>query len=176
MLKDHIEIKRKQNVVCLQCKSTPVTYYWNESRRGKAMFNKEQTWQAVIDKLKTDHPKTLDYGASCTHCHDPHTGGYRLIRKAMVQAILERGTDPYSTKYNFVPKSPQELDSKLNQRGADGKLTANARRMVGTLTCAQCHIEYTCGPGADKKTGILRDDVPWRKLADQCSDTPYGLV
>ena len=166
MLKDHIEIKRKQNVVCLQCKSTPVTYYWNESRRGKAMFNKEQTWQAVIDKLKAEHPKTIDYGASCTHCHDPHSGGYRLIRKAVVQAILERGTDPYSAKYNYVPKSPQDLDTKLNERGADGKLTASARRMAGTLTCAQCHIEYTCGPGVDKETGILRDEVPWRKLAE----------
>lgn len=166
MLKDHIEIKRKQNAVCLQCKSTPITYYWNETRRGQPMFNKSQSWQSMIDKLKADHPKTIDYGASCTHCHDPHEGGYRLIRKAMVQAILERGTDPYSTKYNVVPKSPQELEAKLNERGADGKLTATARRMVGTLTCAQCHIEYTCGPGIDKDKGILRDDVPWRKLAD----------
>lgn len=166
MLKDHIEIKRKQNAVCLQCKSTPITYYWNETRRGQPMFNKSQSWQSMIDKLKADHPKTIDYGASCTHCHDPHEGGYRLIRKAMVQSILERGTDPYSTKYNVVPKSPQELEAKLNERGADGKLTAAARRMVGTLTCAQCHIEYTCGPGIDKDKGILRDDVPWRKLAD----------
>lgn len=168
MLKDHIEIKRKQNAVCLQCKSTPITYYWNETRRGQAMFNKEQSWQSMIDKLKAEpaYAKTIDYGTSCTHCHDPHEGSYRLIRKAMVQAILERGTDPYSSKYNVVPKSPQDLEAKLNERGADGKLTAQARRMVGTLTCAQCHIEYTCGPGIDKDKGILRDDVPWRKLAD----------
>lgn len=163
-LKDHMEIKRKQNAVCLQCKSTPVTYFWGELRRGEPVFGKELAWADTITKIKTSWPSTIDHGTSCNHCHDPHTTRFRLIRKQVVNAILERGTDPYEPAWNFVPKNVQELEDKLNERGPDGKLTLHARRLSGTLTCAQCHIEYTCGPGVDKT--ILRDDVPWRKLRD----------
>jgi len=163
-LKDHIEIPRKQNAVCLQCKSSPVTYFWGEMRRGQPTFGKDISWADSITKIKDNYPTTIDHGTSCNHCHDPHTGRFRLIRKQMINAILERGTDPYEATYNFVPKTPAELEDKLNERGTDGKLTANARRLVGTLTCAQCHVEYTCGPGVDKT--VLRDDFPWRKLRD----------
>lgn len=163
-LKDHIEIKRTQNTACLQCKSTPVTYYWAETRRGQPTFGKELAWAAAVDKIKASAPTTIDHGTTCNHCHDPHTTKFRLIRKQMINAILERGTDPYDATFNFVPKNYAELEGKLNERGTDGKLTTNARRLVGTLTCAQCHVEYTCGPGVDKT--VLRDDFPWRKLRD----------
>jgi nitrite reductase (cytochrome c-552) len=165
MLKDHVEIKRKQNSVCLQCKSTPVAYYWNQERRGQATYGKAVDWATSIDKIKAQQPKTIDYGAGCNHCHDPHAAGFRLVRRAMVAAVLERGTDPYAAT-NFVPKNETELLAKMNERTAQGELTASARRLAGTLTCAQCHVEYTCGPGIDKATGILRDDFPWRKLSE----------
>jgi nitrite reductase (cytochrome c-552) len=176
MLKDHLEIKRKQNVVCLQCKSTPVAYYWGEQRRGKPMFGKDLAWADAVQKIKDGWPQTVDYGASCGHCHDPHSTGFRLVRKAVVAAILERGTDPYGGALNYVPKTSADLWAKMNERDVSGRLTTNARRLAGTLTCAQCHIEYTCGPGADKE--VLRDDVPWRKLRDieAYYQVKYGLV
>ena len=164
MLKDHKEIRRKQNTACLQCKSTAVTYFWNESRRGKPVIGKDMAWDKVIEKINTNWSKTTDYGAGCNHCHDPHSAGFRLVRKAQIAAIMERGTDPYSESFNFVPKTPAELMAKMNEKGADGKRTQAARRMAGILTCAQCHVEYTCGPGVDKT--IIRDDFPWRKLKD----------
>ncbi len=163
-LKDHIDIKRKQNAVCLQCKSTAVAYYWGELRRGQPTFGKDITWADSITKIKTNWPSTIDHGTSCNHCHDPHTTRYRLVRKQMINAILERGTDPYDAAFNFVPKTITELEDKLNEKGTDGKLTLQAKRLVGTLTCAQCHVEYTCGPGVDKT--VIRDDFPWRKLRD----------
>ncbi|MBI2390924.1 MAG: ammonia-forming cytochrome c nitrite reductase subunit c552 [Deltaproteobacteria bacterium] len=164
MLKDHIEIARKQNAVCLQCKSTPLTYFWGETRRGETVFGKELAWDASVAKIKANWPSTIDHGTACNHCHDPHTTSFRLIRKQMINAILERGTDPYDATRNYVPKSVADLNAKLNEKGTDGKLTDNAKRLVGTLTCAQCHVEYTCGPGADKT--VLRDEWPWRKLRD----------
>ncbi|MBM4387452.1 MAG: ammonia-forming cytochrome c nitrite reductase subunit c552 [Deltaproteobacteria bacterium] len=166
ILKDHIEIKRKQNVVCLQCKSTPLAYYWNEQRRGETVFGKDYAWDAAVEKIKANWGETIDYGASCSHCHDPHTTGFRVIRKAMISAILERGTDPYTPEMTVYPKNPADLEKKMNEKGQDGKLTSGARRLAGTLTCAQCHVEYVCGPGIDKDLGILRDDFPWRKLKD----------
>lgn len=163
-LKDHVDIARKQNTACLQCKSTPVTYFWGESRRGVSMFGKDITWADAVTKIKADYGSTIDHGTSCTHCHDAHTTRFRLIRKQMINAVLERGTDPYEPAFNFVPKTYAELEDKLNERGTDGALTANAKRLAGTLTCAQCHVEYTCGPGVD--VTVLRDDFPWRKLRD----------
>lgn len=163
-LKDHIDIKRKQNMVCLQCKSTPITYYWNEQRRGASVFGKDVAWADAVNTIRTNYPSTIDHGTACTHCHDPHSGNFRVIRKSMINAILERGTDPYDPALNFIPKTVNELNAKLNERGADGKLTADAKRLVGTITCSQCHVEYTCGPGADKT--VLRDDFPWRKVRD----------
>ncbi len=167
MLEDHIETRRRQTTTCLQCKSTPVAYYWNERRRGATQFDKTLPWTAAVDRIRAEWPETIDYGAGCSHCHDPHDGKFRLIRKGVVGAILERGTDPYSTRRNVIPRSEAELSSLMNRRGADGKLTDEARRLAGILTCAQCHIEYVCGTGADRATtGEIRDDVPWRKLAD----------
>ncbi len=167
LLKDHIDTQRKQATTCLQCKSTPVAYYWNESRRGAKQFDKTMDWAKVVDRIRADWPETVDYGAGCNHCHDPHDGKFRLIRKGVIAAILERGTDPYSKSRNVIPASEDELSELLNARGSDGELTAEARRLAGTLTCAQCHIEYVCGQGADRATtGEIRDDVPWRKLGD----------
>ncbi|MFO0568373.1 MAG: ammonia-forming cytochrome c nitrite reductase subunit c552 [Polyangiaceae bacterium] len=165
MLKDHREIARKQNVVCLQCKSTPIAYYFNEQRRGEYPFSTAMTWDNAVKSITDNWGATLDYGASCNHCHDPHGATFRLVRKAQLEAILERGTDPYGAT-NFYPKTSAELFAKMNEKGTDGKLTPEARRLAGTLTCAQCHVEYTCGPGIDKDKGILRDDFPWRKLRD----------
>lgn len=167
LLKDHIDTQRRQTTTCLQCKSTPVAYYWNESPRGETPFNKQRPWTEVVQQLRTDWPETIDYGIGCNHCHDPHDGNFRLIRKGVVSAILERGTDPYSTIHNRIPTSRENLSEMLNERGPDGQRTAESLRLAGILTCAQCHIEYVCGQGADKNTtGEIRDDVPWRKLAD----------
>lgn len=167
ILKDHIETLRRQTTACLQCKSTPVAYYWDEDSRGAIQFEKTQTWSDVVQRLRDEHPEMIDYGTGCTHCHDPHNGDFRLIRKGLITAILERGTDPYSSRYNIVPSSQSDLENLLNERGADGKRTQRAMRLAGTLTCAQCHIEYVCGQGADRATtGEIRDDIPWRKLED----------
>lgn len=167
ILRDHVDTHRRQTTTCLQCKSTPVAYYWNETRRGQVQYAKSQPWADVVQRLRDEHPMTVDYGVGCTHCHDPHSGDFRLIRKGVIEGILARGTDPYTPALNVVPTDAADLSAKLNERGADGRRTTQARRLAGILTCAQCHIEYVCGTGADRlTTGEIRDDVPWRKLAD----------
>lgn len=167
MLKDHVEIDRRQTTTCLQCKSTPVTYFWNEKRRDETQFDKSMDWATVVADISTRWPETVDYGAGCTHCHNPHTGDFRVIRKGVIEAILERGTDPYTPELNVIPTDEADLQARMNARGPDGKRTAEALRLAGNLTCGQCHIEYVCGQGADRDiTGEIRDYVPWRKLED----------
>lgn len=167
MLRDHVDIDRRQTSACLQCKSTPVAYFWNESRRDEVQYHKGMVWADVVAGLEQKWPQTVDYGAGCTHCHDPHNGDFRVIRKGVIEAILERGTDPYTPELNVMPANRDDLQAKMNARGADGKRTEEALRLAGTLTCGQCHIEYVCGQGADRETtGEIRDHVPWRKLVD----------
>lgn len=109
LLKDHIDTQRKQATTCMQCKSTPVTYYWNETRRRRVQYEKSMPWADVIAEIETKWPETMEYGAGCTHCHDPHSGDFRLIRKGVLEAILERGTDPYTPSLNVVSASMEEL-------------------------------------------------------------------
>lgn len=167
MLKDHVEIDRRQTTTCLQCKSTAVAYFWNETRRDEVQYEKSMDWATVVADIQQRWPETAEYGAGCTHCHNPHTGDFRLIRKGVIEAILERGTDPYTPELNVIPTDEADLQAQMNVRGPNGQRTAEARRLAGLLTCGQCHIEYVCGQGADKDTtGEIRDYVPWRKLPD----------
>lgn len=167
ILRDHVDIERRKTTTCLQCKSTAVAYFWNETRRDQVQFHKGMDWESVIAGLEQQWPDTVDYGAGCTHCHDPHNGDFRVIRKGVIEAIAERGTDPYNPELNVIPANRDALQALMNERGSDGQRTAQALRLAGTLTCGQCHIEYVCGQGADRDTtGEIRDHVPWRKLTD----------
>jgi nitrite reductase (cytochrome c-552) len=141
LLKDHIDIKRKQNAACLNCKSTAVAYNWNSDWKG-IKLNATADWKEVIARIPKE---TMDYGMACSHCHDPHAPRLRIIRAAMIEAIEKRGVNPYWPEKNA--KSFEEADEQQQK----------------TLVCAQCHVEYTCGPGSDK---VVRDHFPWRKMRD----------
>ncbi len=145
ILRDHMSTKRPKNLACLNCKSTHVAYYWGRNWRGLAMNlegDPAAKWKEAIDRI----PKEMhDYGASCNHCHDPHSAQLRIINKPLQQAIAERGVNPYWAEKNA--KSFEEADKQQKE----------------ILLCAQCHVEYVCGPGADKK---VRLDWSWRKVRD----------
>lgn len=141
MLRDHIEIKRPKNAACLNCKATPVAYYWGRTWKG-VKLDENAKWDEVVALI----PKEMrDYGASCSHCHDPHSTRLRIINKALQAAIAERGVNPYWAEKNA--KSFAKADQQQRE----------------ILVCAQCHVEYVCGPGADKKVRFV---FGWRKVRD----------
>jgi nitrite reductase (cytochrome c-552) len=141
ILRDHIDIKRPKNAACLNCKATPVAYYWGRTWKG-IKLDENAKWDEVIARI----PKEMqDYGVSCTHCHDPHSTQLRIINKALQAAIAERGVNPYWAEKNA--KSFAEADKQQKE----------------ILLCAQCHVEYVCGPGADKKVRFV---FSWRKVRD----------
>jgi nitrite reductase (cytochrome c-552) len=91
ILRDHIDIKRPKNAACLNCKATPVAYYWGRTWKG-IKLDENAKWDEVIARI----PKEMqDYGVSCTQCHDPHSTQLRIINKALQAAIAERGVNPY---------------------------------------------------------------------------------
>jgi len=141
ILKDHIDIQRKQNPACIQCKSTAVAYNWGKQWQG-IHLDETADWQQVIARIPQD---TRSYGMACSHCHDPHAPRLRIVRKALQDAIAKKGVNPY-----WPEKNAPSFDA------AD-------RQHQQNLVCAQCHVEYTCGPGTDK---VVRDHFPWAKARD----------
>ncbi|MFA0757089.1 MAG: hypothetical protein YPKNTGVA_002621, partial [Candidatus Fervidibacter sp.] len=63
ILRDHMDTKRGKYATCLNCKSTPVAYYWGRTWKG-IKLDENASWEEVIARI----PKEMhDYGASCTH-------------------------------------------------------------------------------------------------------------
>lgn len=113
-----------------------------------ATQNYNMVWASTIAAIK----ETFPYGAGCNHCHDPHTGQDRLVRKAMLYAIENDGGPAGQGGVN-----PYQKDSPKDWRTSQKKDRLN-------LMCAQCHVEYVCGKsGVD---GIDRDRFGWAKATD----------
>lgn len=112
-----------------------------------ATFDQARVWVAAyamaVDGLPEGSP-SVPNSATCNHCHDPHTGDLRLIRKELMRVIDERGVDP--TAAQLTRFADAERKDRIN------------------AVCAQCHVEYVCGKsGVD---GINRDFFPWAKVSE----------
>ncbi|MCS7224428.1 MAG: ammonia-forming cytochrome c nitrite reductase subunit c552 [Armatimonadetes bacterium] len=141
ILQDHIETKRPKFPACLNCKATPIALHWGKTWNGVAISN-DTKWEDIVKLIPKElHP----YGVSCIHCHDPHNAELRIINRGLMEAIKERGVNPYWPERNA--KSFQAADKQQKEM----------------LLCGQCHVEYVCGMGADKK---IRFVYSWRKARD----------
>ncbi|MHB9004250.1 MAG: ammonia-forming cytochrome c nitrite reductase subunit c552 [Coriobacteriia bacterium] len=116
------------------------TYTSRPQASEDATDNFNMMWAATIAVTEDTAP----YGAGCNHCHDPHTGELRIVRQAMLTQIERKGVNPYSEE----PITDPEKASRSERQ---------------SLSCAQCHVEYTCGKGVD---GVDRDIFGWSKAAD----------
>lgn len=124
------------------------TYTSKPSASEDATKNYNMMWAATIAAIK----ETMPYGASCSHCHDPHTGKFAYVRQAMIESI--EGTGGVSGKGGVNPYVA----------GSAKKISEASLKDQRVLLCAQCHVEYTCGKsGVD---GIERDAYGWAKAKD----------
>jgi formate-dependent nitrite reductase cytochrome c552 subunit len=92
--------------------------------------------------------RDLQHPINCFACHDPHSGQPRVVRDALIQAVVDRGEGTYP------------YDNQKSQQITMKKVTFRNFRAIGVLNkpdsnlmCAQCHVEYNCNPGFDPKTG-----------------------
>ncbi|MDW8002732.1 MAG: ammonia-forming cytochrome c nitrite reductase subunit c552 [Deltaproteobacteria bacterium] len=158
------------NPVCLQCKTTDHILNWayRGDKHPKAKWDRTSP---VVDVARDSHR-----GFSCIQCHDPHSAEPRIVRDALIEAIVDRneGTYPYDP----------EKSKKITVR----KVTFRDFRVIGilntndaTVMCAQCHVEYVCNPGLDPKTNerIEMADprtnfFPWVNVMDL--EKPYDRL
>jgi len=157
------------NTVCFTCKTTDTILKWSYmGDPHPATDLKRGGNPAAMDMAK----KYIQNPMGCIHCHDPHAAKPRVVRDALIQAVVDRkeGTYPYDKE-----KSKKVTMTKIEfQRdGKPFRAIGLLNKFDSNLLCAQCHVEYNCNPGFDPKTGasITMDDrranyFPWVNVFD----------
>jgi len=167
--KDLPQTAKAANTVCLQCKTTDAILKWAYmGDANPATDLKRGGNPAAIEMTK----KYLQNPMGCIHCHDPHAAKPRVVRDALIQAVVDRGegTYPYDKE-----KSKQTTMTKIEfeRDGKPFRAIAILNKADSNMLCAQCHVEYNCNPGFDPKTGaaIGMEDrrtnyFPWVNVLD----------
>lgn len=137
------------NPTCLSCKTTDNILTW----KYKGEPSPDAKWSRTSKVV--DMARNMQQPMGCIHCHDPHGTNPRVVRDALIEAVVDRGegTYPYDKK-----KSQEVTMKKIMFR--DFRAIGILNKKDSNLMCAQCHVEYNCNPGHDPKTGqaILKTD------------------
>jgi formate-dependent nitrite reductase cytochrome c552 subunit len=134
------------NPVCLNCKTQDHILDW--------AYMGDKHPRAKWDRTSKVYQfaKDLNHPINCYGCHDPHSTKPRVVRDALIQAVVDRGegTYPYDKE-----KSKKTTMTKVTfQRdGADFRAIGILNRPDSVLMCAQCHVEYNCNPGLEFPAG-----------------------
>ncbi len=150
------------NPVCLNCKTQDHILKWAYmgDKNPKAKWDRTSKVVDVARDMK--HP------ANCFMCHDPHSAGPRVVRDALINAVVDRGegTYPYDKE-----KSKKITMTKVMFR--DFRAIGTLNKPDSNLMCAQCHVEYNCNPVLDIKTGETigmgdrrTNEFQWRNVFD----------
>jgi len=111
---------------------------------------------ATPDGTPADHPHSAQLGdahpVSCVDCHDPETMSLRVTRPAFVKGIQSLANSADSTPHLPSVERWRKGDRK---QPYDPNVDAS-RQEMRSFACAQCHVEYYCGP---KSTMFF----PWDK-------------
>ncbi|MBZ0157147.1 MAG: ammonia-forming cytochrome c nitrite reductase subunit c552 [Alphaproteobacteria bacterium] len=125
------------NPVCLQCKSQDHILEWKYLGDKDPRARWDRTSKVVELARNLRHP------VNCYMCHDPHSSQPRVVRDALIQAIVDRGegTYPYDKE-----KSKETTVTKVMFRD-NFRAIGLLNRPDSNVMCAQCHVEYNCNPG-----------------------------
>ncbi len=130
------------NPVCMNCKTQDHILDWKFMGDPDPKAKWDRTSKPVEFARGVNHP------LNCYMCHDPHSAGPRVVRDALIQAVVDRkeGTYPQDAE-----KSKQTTMTKVwfQRDGKDFRAIGLLNRADSNIMCAQCHVEYNCGPGFD---------------------------
>ena len=128
------------NPTCIQCKSSDHVLNWK--------FLGDKDPKAKFDRTSNanDVAKATNNPLGCIHCHDPHGTQPRVVRDALIQAIDK---DRAGNIFSKNGKTDMKTISFRDGFRKIGVMEKTDSRMM----CAQCHVEYNCGPGAQQSDG-----------------------
>ena len=131
------------NPVCLNCKTQDHILKWKYMGDPDPKAKWSRTSKVV------DFVRDLKHPLNCYACHDPHSTAPRVVRDALIEAVVDRGMGTYP---NDKAKSEKITMKKVTFR--DGfRAIGVLSKPDSNLMCAQCHVEYNCNPGFDTRTG-----------------------
>lgn len=130
------------NPVCLSCKTQDHILKW------RYMGDKDQRAKWDRTSKVVEFVRELQHPINCYICHDPHSTQPRVVRDALIQAVVDRGEGTYP--YDKA-KSRKTTMKKVVFR--DFRAIGILSRSDSVLMCAQCHVEYNCNPGHEPDTG-----------------------
>jgi len=147
------------NPVCLNCKSQDHILKW------KYMGDKDPAAQWDRTSKVVDFARDLKHPMNCFMCHDPHSAGPRVVRDGLINAVVDRklGTYPMDPE-----KSKQVTMTKVwfQRNGKDFRAIGLLNKPDSNLMCAQCHVEYNCGPGYDLGDAAKGKEPTYITMAD----------
>ena len=166
--KDLPQTAKAANTVCLSCKTSDHILQW--PYMGDANPNKP--FKRAPNPGAIEMARGIQYPMGCIHCHDPHAARPRVIRDALIGAVVDRGEGTYP--YDKEKSKEITLEKIWFKRGGQNfRAIGILNKPDSILMCAQCHVEYNCNPGIDTKTGqpITMDDrranyFPWANVFD----------
>jgi nitrite reductase (cytochrome c-552) len=130
------------NPVCMNCKTQDHILDWSFLGEKHPAAKWDRTSKPVEFARAMKHP------LNCFMCHDPHSAGPRVVRDALISAVVDRklGTYPMDAE-----KSKLTTMTKVTFKrgGKDFRAIGVLNKADSNLMCAQCHVEYNCGPGFD---------------------------
>jgi nitrite reductase (cytochrome c-552) len=168
MLSDQRETKRvqlpfHQTGACLQCHASSAMAYRKKGLENGAPGslqdppvspNGYEQLRIGFEKFGAipyeEATKLVEQPVACVDCHDPQSMQLRVLRPAFLTGIraLAASSDP-------APQFPSIEKWRANGRAEPyDPNNAASRQEMRSLVCAQCHVEYYCGP----KTTLF---YPW---------------
>ncbi|MGQ9857456.1 MAG: ammonia-forming cytochrome c nitrite reductase subunit c552 [Thermodesulfobacteriota bacterium] len=130
------------NPVCLSCKTQDHILKW------KYMGEKDQRAKWDRTSKVVEFVRELQHPINCYICHDPHSTQPRVVRDALIQAVVDRGQGTYP-----YDKEKSGKTTMKNVVFRDFRAIGILSRSDSILMCAQCHVEYNCNPGHEPETG-----------------------
>ena len=167
--KEFPQTAKAGNTVCLTCKSTDAVLKWPYMGEPHPSTDLKRGGNAGAIYMAKRY---LKQPMGCFHCHDPHGAKPRVVKDALIQAIVDRkeGTYPYDPEKS---KKTRLTKIEFYRNGTPFRAIGLLNRADSIILCAQCHIEYNCNPGFNPKTGasIGMDDprtnyIPWVNVFD----------
>lgn len=157
------------NTVCLTCKTSDHVLKWPYMGDAHPASPLKRGLNPAAMEMAKNH---LQNPMGCIHCHDPHAAKPRVIRDALIEAVVDRGegTYPYDQK-----KSKEITMEKImfKRGGLEFRAIGILNKPDSNLLCAQCHVEYNCNPGFNPQTGApvgmdnrLTNYYPWVNVFD----------
>jgi formate-dependent nitrite reductase cytochrome c552 subunit len=133
------ETAKAGNPTCIQCKTSDHILKW------KFMGDKDPAarWDRTSDVIAV--AKDTQNIMGCIHCHDPHGARPRIVRDALIKGIA------MDDSKMFAGKDGKTDLAVIDFRGF--RKIGIMKKADSRMMCAQCHVEYACGPGYEFDTG-----------------------